>query len=313
MKLLTKRRSRNFMIFGSIALFVGILVQLTGEEIVNPPVTAKIEAPTAVLAILKRSCFNCHSNETNLKWYDKIVPISFKVKADVDRAREVMNFSEWGSLSPGEQKGKFWAILNMIKAEKMPLKSYVSVHPEARVLESEYEIIKEHVLSLGKSAAPIGKVITENKVSPRPERVSPNGIPYSDDFKHWKVISMSTLYDNTMRVIYGNDIAVKAIEEDNFHPWPYGAKVVKAVWEQVENKYGEVRPGKFVNFQVMVKDAKKYTDTEGWGFAKFSSLELLPTGKTASFASKSCISCHRQLAEETGFLFNVPLKVNPKK
>ena len=63
----------------------------------------------------------------------------------------------------------------------------------------------------------------------------------------------------------------------------------------------------------MVKDAARYSDTEGWGFAKFNGEALTPTGKTASFAVTSCISCHRQLAEETGFLFNVPLKLNPAK
>ncbi len=124
---------------------------------------------------------------------------------------------------------------------------------------------------------------------------------------------MSTLYDKSMRVIYGNDIAVKAIGDEQFQPWPDGAVVVKAVWEQIENQYGEVRPGKFINAQFMVKDAAKYKDTEGWGFAKFNGDNLTPTGKNAQFAVTSCISCHRQLAKPTGFLFNVPLALNPAK
>ena len=59
----------------------------------------------------------------------------------------------------------------------------------------------------------------------------------------------------------------------------------------------------------MVMDHKKYGDTEGWGFAKFSTSELTPYGKDASFGSVSCISCHRQLAKQTGYLFNVPPKI----
>ncbi|PZU25273.1 MAG: cytochrome P460, partial [Chryseobacterium sp.] len=135
----------------------------------------------------------------------------------------------------------------------------------------------------------------------------------TDEYKKWKVISMSTLFDNSIRVIYGNDIAVEAIETENFHPWPDGSVVVKSVWKQENSANGEIRAGDFVNAQFMVKDSKKYTDTEGWGFAKFSGNDLHPTGKTASFAKESCIACHRQLAEKTGYLFDVPMKVNTER
>lgn len=124
---------------------------------------------------------------------------------------------------------------------------------------------------------------------------------------------MSTLFDNSIRVIYGNNIAVKAIEMENFHPWPDGSIVVKSVWKQSKLANGEIRPGSFINTQFMVKDSKKYTETEGWGFAKFSGMNLHPTGKDASFAKVSCIACHRQLAGKTGYLFDVPMKVNTRK
>lgn len=319
-----RRYNKKLVLFSLLLSFVliGVLLQANNEPVINKPVLSEIQVPQNVAVILERACYNCHSNESNLKWYDKIAPISWKVKEDVYRAREVMNFSEFGNLSKAEYKGTMWAILNMVKSGRMPLKSYVAVHPEAKVTEAEVTTIQKYVLSITdhnpKTPTEISasneeyekwkdKVVSRKNI---PE--SPNGVKYSDDFKNWKVISMSTLYDNSMRVIYGNDIAVKAIKEERFHPWPDGAIVVKVVWEQVENKYGEVRPGKFINAQFMVKDAKKYKDTEGWGFAKFSTQELIPTGKTAAFASKSCINCHRQLAEETGFLFNVPLKLNPK-
>ena len=73
--------------------------------------------------------------------------------------------------------------------------------------------------------------------------LSPNGIKYSDDFKNWKVLSLNMLYGETMRVTYGNEIALKAIKDEQFNPFPDGAVVAKAVWEQVENKYGEITPG----------------------------------------------------------------------
>ncbi|MBT2622335.1 heme-binding domain-containing protein [Chryseobacterium sp. ISL-6] len=306
-------------------LFIAILGTFAGLQLFNPPlegkpVTGTIEAPREVISILERSCFNCHSNEQKLSWYDKIAPLSWAVKKDVERAREVMNFSEWPQLSPGEHKGRMYSILNMMQAGKMPLHEYTLLHSSAKISSKDIEVIRKYTLSLsGKNPTPINKKINDPHQDIKQASagypgfpVSPNGVRYTPEFKKWKVISMSTLFDNSIRVIYGNNIAVKAVETDNFHPWPDGSIVVKAVFKQTESADGEIRPGEFINAQFMVKDAKKYTDTEGWGFAKFSGKDLHPTGKTASFAKESCIACHRQLAEPTGYLFDVPMKVNTK-
>ncbi|SHL32493.1 heme-binding domain-containing protein [Chryseobacterium polytrichastri] len=300
-----------------IGLFTAL--QLFNQPLEGKPVTKKIEAPREVLAILENSCFNCHSNQSNLSWYDKIAPISWAVNKDVKRAREVLNFSEW-NYSAGEHQGKMYAILNMMQSGKMPLHEYTLLHPSAKITTKDIETIRKYTLSLS-SIVPLkkeGKDIHQNieiskNNTPSKFPTSPNGVQYTDDYKNWKVISMSTLFDQSVRVIYGNDIAVKAIETENFHPWPNGSIIVKSVWKQEKLDDGEVRAGEFVNAQFMVKDSEKYTDTEGWGFAKFSGTELHPTGKTASFAKESCIACHRQLAEKTGYLFDVPMKVNTER
>lgn len=317
MNTVNKKRSPISMVFlALLGVFGGL--QLFNQPLERKPVTRKIEAPKEVISILENSCFNCHSNQQNLSWYDKIAPVSWAVNKDVKRAREVLNFSEWEKLSPAEHKGKMYAILNMMQSGKMPLHEYTLLHPSARITEKDIETIKKYTLSLSGATIPANskdtnhepqKTITSGDKTP----VSPNGVQYTDDFKNWKVISMSTLFDNSIRVIYGNDIAVKAIETENFHPWPDGSIVVKSVWKQKEFSNGEIRAGEFINAQFMVKDSKKYTDTEGWGFAKFSGPDLHPTGKSESFAKESCIACHRQLAEKTGYLFDVPMKVNTQR
>jgi len=298
----------------SLGIFVGL--QFFNEPLKGESVTRPIEAPREVISILENSCFNCHSNQQNLSWYDKIAPISWAVNKDVKRAKEVLNFSEW-NYSAGEHQGKMYAILNMMQSGKMPLPEYTILHPSAKITPKDIEVIRKYTLSLAKVKSnkkeekEISKSVETNKSNHTP--ISPNGIKYSDEYKNWKVISMSTLFDHSIRVIYGNDIAVKAIETEDFHPWPDGSVVVKSVWKQEKLVDGEIRAGEFVNAQFMVKDSKKYTDTEGWGFAKFSGNDLHPTGKTASFARESCIACHRQLAEKTGYLFDVPMKLNTEK
>ncbi|MGN7705182.1 heme-binding domain-containing protein [Chryseobacterium sp. 22543] len=313
-----KKRNPIAIVFLAILGIFGGL-QLFSNPLEGKPVTGKIEAPREVISILENSCFSCHSNQQNLSWYDKIAPVSWAVNKDIRRAREVLNFSEWEKLSPAEHQGNMYAILNMMQSGKMPLHEYTLMHPSAKITPKDIEIIKKYTLSLS-SVNPAA----QHKNEPQPSSttfvsaptnfpVSPNGVQYTPDFKNWKVISMSTLFDKSIRVIYGNDIAVKAVETENFHPWPDGSIVVKSVWKQEELSNGEIRPGKFINAQFMVKDSHQYKDTEGWGFAKFSGDDLHPTGKTASFAKESCIACHRQLAEKTGYLFDVPMKVNTQR
>lgn len=316
-----KRKTKPIAIIFLAVLGIFALLQLSSPTIEGKSVvTERINAPKEVISILENSCFSCHSNEQKLNWYDKIAPVSWAVKKDIERARQVMNFSEWGQFSPDEHKGKMYAILNMMQSGKMPLHEYTLLHPSAKITQKDIETIKKYTLSLSAVGTPKKetKEILQNselphQISSSEFPVSPNGVQYTDDYKNWKVISMSTLFDHSIRVIYGNDIAVKAIETENFHPWPNGSIVVKSVWKQQELADGEIRAGEFVNAQFMVKDSKKYTDTEGWGFAKFSGNKLHPTGKSASFAKESCIACHRQLSEKTGYLFDVPMKVNTQR
>lgn len=311
------RKKKKRIIIVSLAIFaIFCALQILSSSLEKKPIARQIEAPSEVIAILEKSCFNCHSNQQKLSWYDQLAPVSWLVNKDVMRAREVLNFSEW-DFSAGEHLGKMYAILNMMQSGKMPLSNYTLLHPSAKITRKEIDVIKSYTLLLAQQGAPKNSTpgMNSGKVSPEGDStaglpVSPNGVQYTHEFKKWKVISMSTLFDHTIRVIYGNDMAVKAIETEDFHPWPDGSVVVKSVWKQETLSNGEIRTGAFVNAQFMVKDAKKYTTTEGWGFAKFSGNDLHPTGKNAYFAEKSCISCHRQLAEKTGYLFDVPMKVN---
>jgi hypothetical protein len=106
--------------------FLGI--QFVRPELTNPPVTAEIQAPPEVKQILRNSCYNCHSNETKLPWFDEVAPAYWIVIRDVKEAREHLNFSEIGKLPAGQQKGVLFEAVNMIQLGAMPLPSYTRVH-----------------------------------------------------------------------------------------------------------------------------------------------------------------------------------------
>ena len=79
----------------SFVVFLGL--QLLHPKLMNPPVTADLQAPLEVKQILRNSCYDCHPNETTLKWFDQVVPAYWLVNSDVKKGRMHLNFSELGA------------------------------------------------------------------------------------------------------------------------------------------------------------------------------------------------------------------------
>ncbi|MFC3559080.1 heme-binding domain-containing protein [Pedobacter jamesrossensis] len=311
-----KRINRKVLVIIIIVVFVGISLQFTGPEIVNPPITSEIQVPENVSAILRKACYDCHSNESRPSWFDKIAPVSWLVSSDIKQARSRFNFSQWNDLAPADQQVKFWEMINMAQNNKMPLPSYVTFHPDAKLTKTDIDVLKKYgqqfILSKPGDTAGVKEAEKELAIfmalgnRPQLEPVSLNGIKYSGDYKNWKVMVATTRFETrTMRVVYGNDIAIRAIEEGNINPWPQGSTIVKVVWNMIEDADGNIRPGTFNNTQWMVKDDQKFQDTKGWGFARFNGTNLLPYGKNAAFGTE-CFNCHK-LVKETGYVFDLPV------
>ena len=147
-----------------------------------------------------------------------------------------------------------------------------------------------------------GFAYAQDSVSP-----SPNGINFPSDYKNWAVISSSHRVDNnTLRVILGNETAIDAVNSNQTNPWPDGAIMGKLVWKETTLDAWEkaIVPGEFVHAEFMVKDAKKYTDTGGWGFARWKGTQLVPYGKDESFVYE-CFGCHTPV-KENDYVFTHP-------
>ena len=127
--------------------------------------------------------------------------------------------------------------------------------------------------------------------------VAPNGIAIYTDYISWKVISPSYREDKgQIRIITGNEIAVAALHASK-KPLPDGSVLAKIAWKAEKHPSFPVatEPGEFVQVEFMVKDAKKYKGTGGWGFARFVGSELKPYGKDANFVGE-CFGCHLPVA-----------------
>lgn len=118
-----------------------------------------------------------------------------------------------------------------------------------------------------------------------------HGIDYPEGWQQWATIAVSHRTDNqTIRVILGNDIAVKAARSGATNPWPDGTILGKVVWKDTELKDWQkaTAPGEFVHAEFMHKDSEEYASTYGWGWARWTGLEQKPFAGGAQV----CIACH---------------------
>ncbi len=89
--------------------------------------------PENVAAILRTSCYDCHSNETNFPWYSRLAPASWLLARDIRVGRENVNFSNWKSYSRRDQIGKLEAVKEVVTEGEMPLPIYTVIHRKAKL------------------------------------------------------------------------------------------------------------------------------------------------------------------------------------
>lgn len=129
-------------IFVLIVVLLFLVIQFIPVKRDNPPVAADMSDNEPVKAIFQKSCYDCHSNVTNWPWYSYVAPVSWLVAFDVHKGREYINFSDWSNLKPKQinyYKENIWYEINN---NKMPIKPYLIIHPDAKISETERELIK---------------------------------------------------------------------------------------------------------------------------------------------------------------------------
>jgi hypothetical protein len=123
-------------------------------------------------------------------------------------------------------------------------------------------------------------------------------------YRDWKVVSVAHEAGdlNDIRAVLGNDIAIKAYREGTL-PFPEGAVVGRIAWSYVPSEENNKIFGREQSFvagsptdtylQFMVKDAKKYAATGGWGYSSFDK-DGKPTDEAVM---QKCFPCHQAVAD----------------
>ncbi len=141
----TLLRILKWTAIGVLVIFLGM--QLYRPARTNPAVdpSQTIEAHTQmspeVVAVLDRSCRDCHSNNTTWPWYSNVMPVSWWLSDHVNQGRQDLNMSEWGRLPRDRQERKLRQMCDEISDGMMPLPSYLPMHPAARLSEQDKKIL----------------------------------------------------------------------------------------------------------------------------------------------------------------------------
>lgn len=128
-----------------LIVFVGIQFIPTtrnqSNEVLETDFFKTFDAPNNVKDLLKNSCYDCHSNNTNYPWYNKIQPVSWLLENHIKEGKKELNFSEFGGYSKRRQKSKLKSIKSQIEKNEMPLSSYTFIHGVAILSEKDKELI----------------------------------------------------------------------------------------------------------------------------------------------------------------------------
>lgn len=122
-------------------------MQFVRPDRTNAPVdaTLRLEAdtmpPAPVHDVLRRSCYDCHSEETRWPLYSQVAPMSWLVARDVARGRGQLNFSRWREYNPYDRADLLDEMCRRARAGDMPLPPYVWMHREARVSAADVDAL----------------------------------------------------------------------------------------------------------------------------------------------------------------------------
>lgn len=125
-----------------LGLIVLAGIQIFGPARTNPATTpaqalsAKVPIPDHLQTVLRRSCMDCHSNETQWPWYSYVAPVSWGVVGDVNNGRDHLNMSDW-RYSPEEGADLLDGMCKQVKRRRMPLTAYAWIHRGSRLSDQE--------------------------------------------------------------------------------------------------------------------------------------------------------------------------------
>ncbi|HEY9044595.1 MAG TPA: heme-binding domain-containing protein [Ohtaekwangia sp.] len=98
--------------------------------------------------ILIKKCYDCHSNNTVYPWYYNIQPVAWWMAHHVNEGKDELNFSEFKTYSQKRANHKMEELSDAVNEGWMPLDSYLWIHHEAKITETDRSAINAWIKTL---------------------------------------------------------------------------------------------------------------------------------------------------------------------
>jgi hypothetical protein len=183
----------------------------------------------------------------------------------------------------------------------------------------------QHIAALGIVAvsAFVMTIVATAQSQDKFTRRSPNGIAFAEfkGYDGWQMIATSVAGDDgcgtsragCLKAILANPAMVAAYANGipgNGEPVPDGAVLAKIEWlksTDEDSPYEVVVPGAQTEVAFMVKDSKRFKETDGWGYATLqydaASKTYTPKPVTSSGMKMLCHDCHTNGAKVRDFVY----------
>ena len=113
----------------------------TSGQVLPTDITKVVNVPDKILDVFKKSCYDCHSNDTRYPWYINIQPMGWIMADHIKTGKANLNFSEFGSYSKRKQANKLRSLAETINDGSMPISSYTIMHTDAKLSEENKKLI----------------------------------------------------------------------------------------------------------------------------------------------------------------------------
>lgn len=132
-------------------------------------IQTKYPVPQHVASILKKACYDCHSNNTQYPWYSNIQPVYWWLNDHIQEGKRELNFDEYTNKRLRYQYHKMEEVIEQVKEGEMPLNSYTWTHADARLTQDEKVALTQWaqgVMDTLKAHHPIDSLIRPKKQTP---------------------------------------------------------------------------------------------------------------------------------------------------
>lgn len=133
-----------------VVIVVFAAAQFIRPSQTNPPtdpsrtIQTHVGNDAALIAVLDRSCNDCHSNRTawtTWPWYTRVAPLSWVIAGGVNEGRKAVNFSEWAGYSPEQRQILLALSCDDATKGTMPGRPWEMVNPATRLSAQDVETI----------------------------------------------------------------------------------------------------------------------------------------------------------------------------